>query len=279
MSKLVSPCAYQGAKQRVASEIVDYIYKFVPYTPETKYYDLCCGSGAITVELLNRGVRPEQIVMCDKSSWGTFWAAIGVGTYDLNTFYKYSKAVPRDKALIQSFMVTLAQTDASIDEPYKYILLQASAFGGKQIWRDGNKWMNTFFRNYWQPTETSTRRSPVNPMQPMIDVLERRVANLVNSCKGLTCYRCDVFEMKTVIDNDSADKVIYIDPPYKKTTGYGFDFDYMNFITRLRRTAPIFVSEKEPISLEAFKLNFEGAKGGISGVKKSKNAEYLSVFR
>ena len=32
MSKLVSPCTYQGAKQRVASEIVDYIYKIVPYT-------------------------------------------------------------------------------------------------------------------------------------------------------------------------------------------------------------------------------------------------------
>ena len=130
---LVSPCSYQGGKQRVAKEIVDYILNTTFLSKDTKFYDLCCGSGAVTVELLNRGVPPENITMCDKSSWGVFWKSIGEGMFDLNKFYKYSKAVPRDKSLIQAHIKELSKTNADVDEEYKYILLQASSFGGKRI--------------------------------------------------------------------------------------------------------------------------------------------------
>lgn len=244
---------------------------------------MCCGSGAITIELLNRGIPPEKIVMCDKSSWGVFWKSIGDGFFDLNKFYTYSKAVPRDKSLIQNHMKELSQTNADIDEAYKYILLQASSFGGKQIWNTGGKWQNTSFRNYWQPTETSKRRSPVNPMQPMIDIVEKRVKDIINNCKGLTCYHKDIYEMLSIIQNDKSDyQIIYIDPPYTNTTGYGFNFDIHDFLSNLFDVTlgAIFVSEKESISDdEAIRLDFNGAKGGISGKKAGKNEEWLNVFR
>lgn len=282
IDKLVSPCSYQGAKQRVAKEIVDYILNTTFLSKDIKIYDLCCGSGAVTVELLNRGVPPENIVMCDKSSWGVFWKSIGEGKFNLNKFYKYSKSVPRDKSLIQAHIKELSKTNADVDEEYKYILLQASSFGGKQIWNTEGKWCNTSFRDYWQPTATSKRRSPVNPMQPMIDELEKRIEVLINNCKGLTCYHKDIYEMLDIIENDKSDKVIYIDPPYTNTTGYGFNFDCSDFISRLFdvTVAPIFVSEKEKISDdEAIQLNFSGAKGGISGNKRGKNEEWLNVYR
>ena len=278
---LVSPCSYQGGKQRVAKEIVDYILNTTFLSKDTKFYDLCCGSGAVTVELLNRGVPPENITMCDKSSWGVFWKSIGEGIFDLNKFYKYSKAVPRDKSLIQAHIKELSKTNADVDEEYKYILLQASSFGGKQIYKKDGKWQSPSFRNFWQPTETSNRRSVVNPMMPMIDELEKRVKFLADNCKGLTCHHKDIYEMLDIIKNDKSDKVIYIDPPYTNTSGYAFSFDYSDFLSKLFdvTVAHIFVSEKEKISDEAIQLNFSGAKGGINGNRKNKNEEWLNVYR
>ena len=278
---LVSPCSYQGGKQRVAKEIVDYILNTTFLSKDTKFYDLCCGSGAVTVELLNRGVPPENITMCDKSSWGVFWKSIGEGIFDLNKFYKYSKVVPRDKSLIQAHIKELSKTNADVDEEYKYILLQASSFGGKQICKKDDKWQSPSFRNFWQPTETSNRRSVVNPMMPMIDELEKRVKILADNCKGLTCHHKDIYEMLDIIENDKSDKVIYIDPPYTNTSGYAFSFDYSDFLSKLFDVtiAHIFVSEKEKISDEAIQLNFSGAKGGINGNRKNKNEEWLNVYR
>ena len=278
---LVSPCSYQGGKQRVAKEIVDYILNTTFFSKDTKFYDLCCGSGAVTVELLNRGVPPENITMCDKSSWGVFWKSIGEGIFDLNKFYKYSKAVPRDKSLIQAHIKELSKTNADVDEEYKYILLQASSFGGKQICKKDGKWQSPSFRNFWQPTETSNRRSVVNPMMPMIEELEKRVKILADNCKGLTCHHKDIYEMLDIIENDKSDKVIYIDPPYTNTSGYAFSFDYSDFLSKLFdvTVAHIFVSEKEKISDEAIQLNFSGAKGGINGNRKNKNEEWLNVYR
>ena len=278
---LVSTCSYQGGKQRVAKEIVDYILNTTVFSKDTKFYDLCCGSGAVTVELLNRGVPPENIIMCDKSSWGVFWKSIGEGIFDLNKFYKYSKAVPRDKSLIQAHIKELSKTNADVDEEYKYILLQASSFGGKQICKKDGKWQSPSFRNFWQPTETSNRRSVVNPMMPMIDELEKRVKILADNCKGLTCHHKDIYEMLDIIENDKSDKVIYIDPPYTNTSGYAFSFDYSDFLSKLFdvTVAHIYVSEKEKISDEAIQLNFSGAKGGINGNRKNKNEEWLNVYR
>lgn len=280
MKVLTSPCSYQGGKQRVAKEIVDIVFNENVIYEKTKFFDLCCGSGAITIELLNRGVKPQNITMLDKSSWGKFWKSVGEGTFDINKFLDYANKVPRDKSLIQKYIKELSQTNANIDEEYKYILLQASSFGGKQIWNENGTWKNTSFRDYWQPTETSKRRSPVNPMQPMIEPLIERVIDIANNCKGLTCVHNDINNIIPHLkDKDFC--IVYIDPPYKNTTQYGFNFNVNEFLSELfdATLCPIYVSEKEAISDEAIQLKFEGAKGGISGVKKSKNEEWLNIFR
>ena len=74
--------------------------------------------------------------------------------------------------------------------------------------------------------------------------------------------------------------IIYIDPPYSDTTGYGFNFDLGKFLSKLcvKTLSPIFVSEKRSLSNTSIKINFNGAKGGISGNKKGKNEEWLSRF-
>jgi site-specific DNA-adenine methylase len=246
---------------------------------KTKFFDLCCGSGAVSIELINRGFDVNNIIMLDKSSWGTFWESIGSGRFDINKFLKYANNVPRDKNEIQSYMQQLSKTNANIDEEYKYILLQASSFGGKQIWNENGIWQNTSFRNYWQPTETSKRRSPVNPMQPMIETLIDRIKTIAIKCKGLKCYHSDIYDILHIVPDENC--IVYIDPPYSNTTKYGYNFDINDFLSNLfdKTLSPIFVSEKESISDNSIRLNFSGAKGGISGNKKGKNEEWLNIYR
>lgn len=285
IAQLTAPCAYQGGKQRVAAEIVDYIIdhnSIYPSLGGTKIYDLCCGSGAVAIEFMNRGVDPSNIVMCDISSWGKFWSSIGSGTFSIEKFDWYCNQVPTDKKLVQRFLQDLSTTSADEDEEYKYILLQAGSFGGKQIWKRGNKWINTSFRSYWQPTETSKRRSPVNPTQPSIETLRKRVHLIANHCVGLKVIHDDITKMLNIIaDDDTPSKIVYIDPPYNGTTGYGFRFDLTRLLSGLfdATLAPIYVSEKIALSEEALQLNFHGEKGGISGKRVGKNEEWLSVFR
>lgn len=279
---LLPPCTYQGGKQRVAKEIVDIIFDRNTIYNDTKFYDLCSGSGVISLELISRGVNPKNIVMLDKSSWGVFWSSVGRNEFDFSKFQTYIDKIPKDKYEIQAYLKSLSEQCPNSDEQYIYPILQAGAFGGKQIWKENNKWQNTSFRSYWQPTETSKRRSPVNPMQPMPDTILQRVKLINDKCKGLTCLNIDIYEFLEYIRfRKSENCIIYIDPPYKNTTKYGFGFDWGDFISLLfdEVLCPIYVSECTKYSDDAFLLNFNGAKGGISGEKKGKNQEWLNEFR
>lgn len=271
------PCAYQGGKQRVAAQIVDILLEAAP-GPDSQFYDLCCGSGAVSIELVNRGIDPSRITMLDLSPWGTFWSAIGSGAFNMDAFDHLLSELPRDKHEVKAHMSALSALPIRDHEAELYPVLQANSFGGKQIWRNEERWANAFFRDYWEPTATSVRRSPANPMQPSPTELRRRVDALVNGMKGVTCLNVDIM---TIFDAPlPSNAVVYVDPPYQGTTGYAFDFDMTAFATRFRETnrAPLFVSEGTPLNDKALMLTFGGAKGGITGIRKGKHQEWLSCF-
>lgn len=271
------PCAFQGGKQRVAAQIVDLLLEASP-SPNSRFYDLCCGSAAVSIELVKRGVEPSRIFMLDISSWGAFWAAICSGTFDMEVFDKFLSELPSDKRHLKAHMLSLSTLAVGKHEAELYPLLQACSFGGKQIWLNGNRWTNACFRDFWQPTATSIRRSPANPMQPSPIELRRRIGTLARHMKGATCLNTDVMEIfQRPIPNDS---VVYVDPPYQNTTSYAFNFDVTSFITKFRKfsEAPLFVSEGMPLNRDAVMLDFGGAKGGISGARKGKHQEWISRF-
>lgn len=274
------PCCYQGGKQRISNELVSEIFSKVPFRDsETRFYDLCSGSGAVTIELINHGVRPEQVTMLDRSSWGVFWSSIGNATFDVSVFADHLSHIPGDKRQVKNYMTRLSSTFTEGDEQYVYPILQACSFGGKQIWHDGNHWENAFFRDYWEPTATSVRQSPANPMQPSPETLLKRVERLVERCPGLECIHDDIGVMLT--RDFEPNSVVYMDPPYRNTTGYAFGFDVDAFIAKFKQRnpdIPLFVSENIPLSTDSTLLHFGGAKGGISGNKTKKHQEWLSVF-
>lgn len=274
------PCCYQGGKQRIASQVVDHLMKHpLSKSNETVYYDLCCGSGAVTIELLNRGVEPQRIVMVDQSSWGAFWKKIGAGSYDLDKLRQLIDEIPEEKKQVKAHVSLLAKQPINDEEAYIYPILQACSSGGKQIWRENNEWRNAFFRDYWEPTSTSKRRSPANPMQPSPLTLFKRIEAISTRAQGITCHQMDVLEAIDLMQENEK-TIVYIDPPYAGMTNYGFQLDIDRFVRLYlsQQKAPLFVSENRPLSENAFRLDFGGAKGGISGNKPSKHDEWLSEF-
>lgn len=278
MSHLIRvPCSFQGGKQRIAAQVADHLLDCAP-EPNSRFYDLCCGSGAVSIELVNRGVDPSRIWMLDISSWGSFWTAIGAGTFNMGVFERLLAELPSDKRDYKYHMSALSALPVGEDEAELYPLLQACSFGGKQVWRDGERWANACFRDYWEPTTTSVRRSPANPMQPGPTELRRRIAALVSGMRGVNCLNKDIM---TILNAPlSSNAVVYVDPPYNSTTKYGFSFDLTSFIKRFREInqAPLFISEGVPLNDKAILLTFGGAKGGISGARKGKHQEWLSRF-
>lgn len=271
------PCAFQGGKQRVAAQIVDLLLEAAP-GPNSRFYDLCCGSAAVSVELINRGVDPSRIWMLDISSWGSFWSAIGSGRFNMDIFDRFLSELPSDKRDLKAHMSALSALPVGEHEAELYPLLQACSFGGKQIWRNGDYWANACFRDYWEPTATSIRRSPANPMQPSPTELRRRINALVDGMKGVTCLNIDI--MMVLSDPFPKDSVVYVDPPYQSTTGYAFSFDMTLFTNRFceLNQVPLFVSEGVPLRDNGKMLTFGGSNGGISGIRKEKHQEWLSQF-
>lgn len=263
--KLQIPVSYQGGKYRIAKQIVDVLLS-KGYGPP--YYDVCCGSGAVTIELINRGVLPTDIVMLDRGPWGEVWSAVGEGSFDIDRLSYHCKNIPSDRASIQSYIKKLSTKDVDDDVCYIYLILQAASFGGKALWIENNKWQNTSFRSFWQPTATSNRRSVVNPMMPMKDTLVDRMKVIVRTMLGVSGHCCDAesFPYKK--------GTVYIDPPYDATTGYGYILD----LARLNRRTKCIVSEGRPLSDDHVLVSEGRSKGGISGTRTIANAEYLSFL-
>jgi site-specific DNA-adenine methylase len=264
LAKLVSPITYQGGKQRIAGQILDII------KPQGEhFYDLCCGSGAISIELVNQGYTPEAVSMLDASPWGLFWQMIGDGSFNLSEFKNHIIEIPNDPKLIQAHLKNLSRQPADIATVYIYLLLQAGSFGGKSIWIANNKWQNCSFRSYWLPTATSNRRSHVNPMMPMPGTLYDRVAEICDKMYGVHGYYQNIDSFKP------GDGIVYIDPPYASTTHYGHDFDLLEYVSKLNSC---WVSEQKALSDNAYLITSTRKKGGISGDRKQFNEEWLSNF-
>lgn len=287
MNKLEIPCSYQGGKQRLAKQIVDVFFNENKIDENTKFYDLCCGSGSISIELINRGIHPNNITMIDNGCFGAFWQAIANDEFELDVFKAEINKLPSLEN-IQRYLKELSNKPVDKENMiYHYLLLQAGSFGSKQIWIENGKWKNNTFRSYWLPTETSNRKSPVNPMMPMPNTIYERISHIIDNMSGcITACQEDVFKSIYRLDeewsiNKTNNVIIYIDPPYKNTTGYKETFNIYNVIDNIWNNCPIYVSEGYKMeNCESSILLSKGrTKGNISGdIKKKPVEEYLNKF-
>ena len=279
MSSILKPMfAYQGGKTKLASKIYNEITSRVG--KDITFVDVCCGGGSVSIDFINSGLHPENIYMFDSGAIGAFWQQVSEGTFDLEYFEYLIHKIPSDLENVKGFMGDLSKIEYNYvgEVMSEYLLLQASSFGGKQIYDLGTKFSNTSFRNYWKPTETSSRRSPVNPMMPMPNTLLSRVKQVVSEMQPIKATHTyaeyiDFSKIKT-----DRDLVVYIDPPYKGTTGYKDTIDLYTVIDKAKGVgAKVFVSEYYNLSDDFIVLS-DTTKGGISGSRKGNMVEYLSVL-
>lgn len=74
------------------------------------------------------------------------------------------------------------------------------------------------------------------------------------------------------------DLVVYIDPPYKGTTGYKDSIDIEKVISNAKTAgATVYVSEYYNLS-DNYTILSKTTKGGISGARKGNMTEYLSML-
>lgn len=266
---LFPPTAYQGGKARLAKQILDIIKPSL----DRDFYDLCCGSGAVTLELINRGFPKDRIIMVDKGPYGEFWQMVCSASFDLDVFDRFLDGIPKDPSQISAHLSWLASQEIlESDRPYIFLLLQAGAFGGKSIGIKNGKWLNKTFRSYWLPKPGCNRTSHVNPMMPMPGSLRQRVRDICSNFAGVRAYHDDV-----KVIHPARDAVVYIDPPYANTYGYNqVDLDVVAFVKTL--SCQCYVSEAVPLCENAICLSTGRAKGGITSARKKANSEFLSQF-
>ena len=277
--KLVPPCSYQGGKQRLSKQILDVIFEQNEIDEDTKFYDLCCGSGAITLELINRGVNPKNITMIDAGMWGKFWKAIANNKFNLDIFKNEIDKLP-EISDINKYLKEINNNKIIKElDIYHFLLQQAGSFGSKYIDSNGDNWINSTFRNYWTPTKTSNRRSPVNPMMPMPNTLFQRIELIIKTISGdIKAIHSKIEDVDWCFNNTS---IVYIDPPYKNISGYNYDFDYESFIIN-NRCANIYVSEGYKMSCtdDSILLSKGRTKGNVNGdIKKKPVEEWLNIYK
>lgn len=291
VTQLIPPCSYQGGKQRLSSQIIDIIDKDCNLN-DNLFIDFCCGSGAISLELINNGFDSSKVYMIDKGCFGGFYQSIANNDFSLDVFKHELDLLP-DKENIQKYLQDLSNKKADKDLwIYHYLILQAGAFGSKQIWlNELNEWKNNSFRSLWKPTETSHRKSIVNPMMPMPETLYDRVEKLVlNLSDKIHAYNQDIMHdsveniLKELSQSIGEDKIIiYIDPPYLDTTGYQYSLDIYDCINKFSKYCScIYISEGKRLdnASEIIVLDSGRKKGNITGkVTKEPVEELLHIFR
>ena len=272
---LKAPVTYQGAKQRIADAIVSIIKQ-----RDTSYVDMCCGSGAVSIALRNAGVPADRITMVDCAEFGMFWEQIGTGDFDVSTFDAIISGLPKDRSRIQRVLNEYAGYDYSeVDFIPYWLVMQAGAFGGKQIYLQDGLVKNASMRSFWQPTETSNRRSPVNPMGPMPPELQRRVHKIVEEmrgCNGILGRVEDFAFERYENERKLSNVVVFVDPPYAGTTGYRAGFDYAAWLKQLDlpENYSVYVTDYVKHSDVFWEFNLSN-RGGISGGGK-KRVEIMS---
>jgi len=259
-----------GGKRRWAREIVGWLLANGPDV----VYDLCCGSGAILTALASRGVPPSRIVAVDAGPWGSFWEAIGTGTFDLDRLAQILK---------DEWPVTISKSDewlrtvvarrfAESGGPEEFLILQANSWGGLPVWVEGGQVVCG-----GRPYSSCNRRQEFEWSRR--SKLHALAKACVDRLLGLSARRVDVTVVEDWIDGAAESPACYMDPPYQDTSGYSVAFDVEALIPRLPR--PLFVSEQREIpgADRAVVLGSRQA-GSISGANATPAVdEILNVWR
>lgn len=234
------------------------IVKILGLPSKAPFFDLCCGSGAVSLAAVDAGQDPASITMVDQSPWGTVWESFGKGTFDVDYLEDLIETMPKDPYEIPCFLRELAVQPAVDHVPEIFLLLQSAAFSGRQVSINNGRWKTPGLRSYWTPKPGSQCRSPVYPLKPQPSSMLERVRDIATKMLGVRGICADV---RAVIGSIGSG-TIYIDPPYSATTGYAYELPLSDVVLAA------WISEAKPLSAISVRLSAGRAKGGHAGVRR-----------
>ena len=108
--------AYQGGKTKIADKIVSEILK--THGDSITFVDVCCGGGSVSIEIINRGLHPENVNMFDVGAIGVFWQQVSEGSFDLDYFEYIINKIPKDLDQVKPMKLVLSEVEVSISGDY-----------------------------------------------------------------------------------------------------------------------------------------------------------------
>lgn len=265
------PVTFQGGKQRLAPAIVDVL----ELRPDEPFYDLCCGSGAVTIEVVSRGHPTSLVGMVDDGPWGLVWEEVGAGRFSLDALRRVAAAVPERVEQQADFLRELRKQPVHVDTSAVFLILQAGSFGGMAVYFDGERWSSAGkrgdIRTAWRSKDDPTKHTAT--LMPCAAKVVRRMEVLCELLLGVGLDRGDFYELADL------DGVVYVDPPYAGTAGYGGRatpaYDFAAFAARNPK-ASTWVSEARPLQGDAKRMAKANRQGGIRGKRAAPIEEWLT---
>lgn len=239
--------AYIGGKSNLASKIIANIN--IP--PSSRFYDMCCGSGEISLALVRRGFNPKRITMVDNGPWGQVWEKIGKKTFSLERF----ATICHQFNNYQDIKGWCRQASCDRDRVYNFLILQACSYGGRPVTiKDGQFKILGFRKN----------------IQPAIPILYRRVKEAVERLAGMEGSKKNVLQIRP-----EQDAVLFFDPPYDNEARFYQDntLTISQIRTQFSKFYCTFSCELAPGGVS---LHTDSRRAGVKGNRTYFRTEYLS---
>ena len=240
------------------------------------FFDLCCGTGALTLRLLDpnaepfpmtgckrdyapalldllgiRGQRPDRIVMVDAGPWGDFWqtvAQVGRGAEVAEYVQDVVGAAGAGAAVFEHFAKAEPVPSDPVARAAVFACLQVANARGRAVQVDGDAWVT---HGYAHLSDLAREKGFGERLRP------HRVAERIRTLAGIDWPPTVVHaaDLRTIDLDPREGDVVAMDPPYDRTLGYGDrDLDRGEVLYQARmlaaRGAVVGICEGEPLKAD-----------------------------
>lgn len=205
------------------------------------FYDLCCGTGAVTLRLISphaqafpmtgckrdfatslldllgiRGQRPDKVVMADVGPWGEFWRVVAQdrrGTEVASYIADVCGAAGSGWEVFDGLKYDPVP-DCPVARAAVFACLQVANARGRAVQIDGDAWVT---HGYAHLSDRARQKNFPERLRPY------RVAERVRCLAGLDWPPTVVHaaDLRTLDLDPREGDVVAMDPPYADTLGYG----------------------------------------------------------
>lgn len=217
------PVNYQGNKGKYAGAI----YSFIRSNVGRDFFSMplweaCCGTASVSFHI------PKRTNLIDLGPWGKYWSIIHRST--LNDFLPILTDIPEElyEPWVRSVKCKVEPKDP-VEWAAAFLALQRESFSGKPVSTDGGCWKHPgwnsgFSHKSW---DSGIRKS----FELSIDSVHNKDVNAVNIPEG---------------------SIVYIDPDYADTSGYGGRVVDLKKFVRRNNKSHIFISYDRDLSESYF---------------------------